>query len=173
MRLILLLGGNIGDKYANLSKAKELINSQIGTIEQVSSIYRSESWGFDGEDFINQVVICSTILDPEAVLFKIWEIEVQFGRQRGSIEQEIEKLAQREAGVVNYENREMDIDILLYGDLILSTDLLTIPHPKLSERLFVLKPLAELISEESLPNSSKTIGELLNEQNQSTYQHSF
>lgn len=161
MRLVLLLGGNIGDKNSNISKAKTLIESEIGIIENESTIYSSKSWGFNGDNFINQVVICSTKLDPESVLFKIWEIEKNFGRDRGSVEQEIEKFKLRETGFLTYQNREMDIDILLYGDMIIETRLLTIPHPKISERLFVLNPLNELIGNETLPNSSKTIKELL------------
>lgn len=130
-QVFLSVGGNIGNKLQNLQKVRLYIKSRIGEIDGESSVYETPPWGFlADDDFWNQVLQVKTNLDPEELLSEIHAIEKLFNRKR-------------DAGY--YMSREMDIDILYFDDLILSTDKLIIPHPQLSRRLFVLVPLVELV----------------------------
>lgn len=131
----LALGSNLGNKLQHLHDAKNAIQQDIGEIIAASSIYENEAVGFVGNSFCNQVIKIETALSPESLLQKTQEIEKQLGRtQKTVIINNIPK----------YSNRIIDIDILLYGDLQINTKTLTIPHPKMLEREFVMKPLEEL-----------------------------
>lgn len=124
------IGGNIGDKLLNFRKAEKLIDEIMGNIILASSIYESPPWGFKSNDtFWNQVLKIETNLPPTGLLEKIHRIEGMFGRERSS---------------TGYSSRQMDIDILYFDDLILETEKLTIPHPLLHKRMFVLTPLCEI-----------------------------
>lgn len=142
--IVLLLGGNLGDKETNIAAARKLIEKEIGTIVTCSAVKESKAWGFDAPDFMNQVVVCHSALSAEEVLFAIWEIEKTFGRERGTKEHEIEKLNNRKAGKIPFQSRQMDIDILYYGNQVIHTNLLEIPHPAIPERAFVQVLLNEL-----------------------------
>jgi 2-amino-4-hydroxy-6-hydroxymethyldihydropteridine diphosphokinase len=134
----------------SLQKAKEGIASEIGRISKVSSIYESEPWGFFAENsFLNQVVKVETILNAGQVLETILKIETDLGRERkvnGS-----------------YISRIIDIDILFYNDEIINEDKLTVPHPKIAERMFTLLPLSEINKHHVHPGLHKTIQELVAE----------
>ena len=136
MALVYLsLGSNLGNKTQHLNNAKKAIQQDIGKIMAESSIYENEAVGFVGNSFCNQVIKIETALSPEALLQKTQEIEKQLGRtEKTVIKNEIPQ----------YTNRIIDIDILLYDDLQINTKTLTIPHPKMHEREFVMKPLEEL-----------------------------
>ena len=126
----LILGGNLGDRYKNLQKAAKLISGDIGKIINKSSVYETEPWGFEHRlNFLNQVVKSNTSLKPEEVLEEIIKIEKLCGRKRQNIV---------------YTARVIDIDILFYNNKVIKSDKLTIPHPKIRERMFVLAPMAEL-----------------------------
>ena len=126
----LILGGNLGDRYRNLQKAIELISGDIGKIVNKSSVYETEPWGFDHRlNFLNQVVKIITSLKPGEVLEEIIKIEKLCGRKRQN---------------TVYTARVIDIDILFYNNKVIKSDKLTIPHPKIQERMFVLAPMAEL-----------------------------
>jgi 2-amino-4-hydroxy-6-hydroxymethyldihydropteridine diphosphokinase len=146
----LLLGSNLNDRMDSLQKAKEGIASEIGRISKVSSIYESEPWGFFAENsFLNQVVKVETILNAGQVLETILKIETDLGRDRkvnGS-----------------YISRIIDIDILFYNDEIINEDKLTVPHPKIAERMFTLLPLSEINKHYVHPGLHKTIQELVAE----------
>jgi len=148
MKIVFLgIGTNLGDREVNLKRAIGLIEEYIGPVLQFSSVYKTEPWGFQTEDeFLNQVVKVETVLTPSGLLGKILMIESLSGRVRST---------QR------YSSRLMDIDILLYEDLILDSETLKIPHPLISERKFVLIPLCEIASEMIHPVLKKTISELL------------
>ena len=147
--IYLLLGSNVGDKKANLINAVSLIAIQIGEIIGQSSVYETEPWGFeDSSYFFNQVLKVNTSLQPEELLIILFEIEKYLGRQR----------TQKQ-----YESRIIDIDILFYDDLVIHTENLTIPHPLIEKRKFVLTPLAEITSDLKHPVLEKTIKVLLNE----------
>lgn len=159
--VILLLGGNLGNMPKNISDASNEIDSRIGEITNRSKIYESEAWGFSGNSFHNQVMVCKTKLAPEKLLEEIWAIEHLFGRERGSKEQELEKYTNRKDGKIGYSDRSIDIDILYYGDEVIQTPLLTIPHPLISSREFVLIPLNELFEQTIFPQQTLSIQQLL------------
>ncbi len=159
IELVLLLGGNKGDMPQNLSLAREYIQQKIGKITLQSKEYSSEAWGFDSDDFLNQVVVCNTPLSAKDVLKTIWTIEKAFGRERGNEQEELQKYNNRKAGLSTYSARQMDIDILFYGTQNINTELLSIPHPLISQREFVLRPLSEILPQKTINN--KTIAELL------------
>lgn len=139
------LGSNLGDREGNLVQALNLLGQQA-TIEQVSSIYETEPLGFAEQPwFLNAACCVSTALNPLALLSFVKEIEGKLGRSP------------------SFPNapRTIDIDILLYGDQVIQSGALTIPHPQLGERAFVLIPLAEIASEVVHRTMGKTIKELL------------
>lgn len=124
------LGGNIGNKQQNFEKVKLYIEKEIGEIVEQSSVYETPPWGFLAkENFWNQVLHVKTKLEPDELIVKIQKIERLFGRKR-------------DAGY--YVSREMDVDVLYFDDLSLTSDNLIVPHPKIEQRLFVLMPLIEI-----------------------------
>jgi len=126
----MILGGSIGDRMDYLRRTIELLRREAGCITAMSSVYESEPWGFDDPcRFLNQAVALETKLDPHALLDCIQRIEKTMGRVRLS---------------GGYHARTMDIDILLYDQLVINTFKLVIPHPRMTERMFVLQPMAEL-----------------------------
>ena len=130
--LYLSLGTNLGDRRSNLGTALTLIGQKIGTVQARSGIIETEPWGFESTNrFLNMVAKVQTGLDPLDVLHTAQEIEKQMGRTVKSSN-----------GV--YKDRIIDIDILLYDNLVMKTDELTIPHPLMYKRAFVMQPLAEI-----------------------------
>jgi len=125
----LLLGSNLGNKIGHLVEARKQITQHLGPILQESSQYSTEPWGMsDSPTFLNQVLTIETVLEPLNILDKILKIEIGLGRNRKN----------------GYQNRTIDIDLLYYGNLIFNHPELNIPHPRISARRFVLKPLAEI-----------------------------
>lgn len=146
-KVFFTIGGNLGDREMNLSEARRLISSRIGTIVKTSSIYESEPWGFDcNENFLNQVVMVDTNLSPAALMLEISYIETKMGRERNS---------------KGYSSRTMDIDVLFYDHQIMMTPDLIVPHKNLHKRRFVLEPMHEIAPEFIHPLFSLTIHELL------------
>jgi 2-amino-4-hydroxy-6-hydroxymethyldihydropteridine diphosphokinase len=131
------LGSNLGNREQHLIDAKDAISQEIGKIVLSSSIYETEAEGFTGNAFLNQVIRVETMLSPESLLQKTQEIEKKMGRVQKTV---------FKAGAPVYANRIIDIDILLYDDLQMDTETLTLPHPRMFERDFVMKPLGEVIS---------------------------
>ena len=126
------LGTNLGDKETNLRMAVEDIGKRVGEITSLSAFHASEPWGFESENsFLNAVCCVSTELTPIEVLNITQEIERELGRSKKSVN-----------GI--YSDRMIDIDILLYDDLHIQTPELTIPHPLMRERDFVIIPLREI-----------------------------
>lgn len=142
----LLLGSNLGDRLCMLARTKDLIEEHIGMIEDSSSIYTTKAWGInDQPDFLNQIVEVNTTLDPSETLTKIKKIESDLGRKR----------------YVRWGSRIIDIDILYFGDLMIDSAELTIPHPENQNRRFVLVPMTELAPEFEHPCLNLTQKELL------------
>jgi 2-amino-4-hydroxy-6-hydroxymethyldihydropteridine diphosphokinase len=139
------LGSNLGDRAANLAKAREMLTDDIQVLKR-SSIYQTAPWGYsEQDDFYNQVLECETSLRPLILLNRLKKIEKKMGRKE------------------TFRNgpRVIDLDILFYDDLILKTRRLVIPHPGLHERTFVLVPMAEINPGFVHPELGKTIVELL------------
>jgi len=147
VKLYLLLGGNLGDKSLVFKQTTRLLNEWVGEITRQSHIYETEPWGFESSDmFWNQVLELSVSISPQEVLNLTQQIEHQLGRTRETQQ---------------YDSRIIDIDILFYGDQIISLDNLTIPHPRIQDRKFALVPLNEIASELNHPVLQKSIGQLL------------
>lgn len=144
--LYLLTGSNLGDREDFLRQARFAIEKQVGVIRQASGLYQTAPWGIrDQPDFLNQALLVRTALSPFAVLKTVKQIEQQMGRME----------------VLRWGERIIDIDILFYGDLILESPTLTIPHPRLHERNFALAPLAEIAADFTHPVLKKTVTVLL------------
>jgi len=143
----LLLGGNKGDVITALRKACVSIEKQIGTVLLQSSFYESEAWGFNSDNFINQVMCVDTNLSPKQLLQQIHQIESNAGRVRTKNKE--------------YEARTLDIDILFYDDSIIETNDLNIPHPRMHERRFTLLPLNEIAPDFIHPVFRLSINQLL------------
>jgi 2-amino-4-hydroxy-6-hydroxymethyldihydropteridine diphosphokinase len=146
----LLLGSNLNDRSASLECARNTISGCLGKILIESTIYESEPWGFQSDNpFLNQVIKIATPYNPYQIIELIREIENRLGRTR-----DLSK---------GYISRIIDIDILFFNDDIISDDRLIIPHPKIQDRMFTLVPLNELDKSLMHPGSLKTVGELMNE----------
>ena len=131
------LGSNLGDKEDHIRKAISLIGERVGLVVRQSSLVSSEPWGFESANsFLNAVICCETSLTPRQVLQTTQQIERELGK------------SQRHATIRNkttrYYDRPIDIDILLYDDLIIDEPDLKIPHPLMQQRDFVMKPLNEI-----------------------------
>lgn len=144
----LLLGSNRGNKALLLEKAVERLNSISLKPVISSSLFESEPWGFNAKEwFLNKAVLIETDYSPEVLLSQILNIEKELGRVRGVLKE-------------GYESREIDIDILLYDNLVLDNEILSIPHPRMHLRKFVLEPLMEIAPKIVHPFFGKTIKEL-------------
>lgn len=137
----LALGSNLGDGRANIHRAIELIGERIGAIVRQSSLIETEPWGFDSTNrFVNGVCLCHTSLTPMQVLRTTQQIEREMGRLHKSTRLTLPDGTTKAV----YHDRIIDIDILTYDDLHITTPSLTLPHPHMHERDFVMIPLAEI-----------------------------
>ena len=148
------LGSNMGDRRQNIEKAVALIGERVGEVVRQSSLMETEPWGFaSGNLFLNGVILCQTELSPREVLQATQKIEREMGRKksvkRGAKNEE--RGARNELSTVNcqlstrhYQDRPIDIDILLYDDLCIDEPDLKIPHPLMEQRDFVMIPLREI-----------------------------
>lgn len=147
------LGTNLGDKEQNLRDAVQKIEEQIGKVVSLSAFYVTAPWGFSSDNsFLNAAVCVETKLSPLEVLQETQMIEKELGRTQKSVNR-------------MYSDRLIDIDLLLYEDLVLSVISasgveLTLPHPLMTERDFVMKPLAEIAPGLVHPVLGKTMKEL-------------
>lgn len=145
-KVVLGIGGNKGDRASYLSQAIEALSKQV-TFITCSQVYESEAWGGVAQNgnFLNQVLLVQTNLDPLALLQVTQKIELELGRTREQ----------------HWGDRTIDIDILYFGELVSKDPQLILPHPYISERRFVLQPLAEILPSKKHPVSGKTSVELL------------
>jgi 2-amino-4-hydroxy-6-hydroxymethyldihydropteridine diphosphokinase len=146
------IGSNLGDRHKNLEGAVERLSS-VGSLTALSSVYETKPWGVDGYQprYLNQVAAVNTILNPLDVVTELLSIEYVLGRAR-------------EAKNVS---RTLDMDLLLHGDTVVEASGVTVPHPRLHERAFVLVPLAQIAADLVHPVFGKSIAELTAESDRS------
>lgn len=139
----LLLGGNLGNREANLKRAIELLNDKIGNVIAISSLYETAAWGKTNQPaFLNQAVSLQTRLTALEVLERALGIEQELGRVRKD----------------KWGERLIDIDLILFGNEIINIpDKLQVPHPHMQDRKFVMEPLAEIAPEAVHPVLGETI----------------
>ena len=144
-RVYLGLGSNLGDRHQHLEQAISLINERVGEVIRRSSFIETEPWGFESSNtFLNGVILCETTLAPREVLKATQQIELELGRRK-SVNRTREALSSSKKSVNRkYEDRPIDIDILLYDDLTIDEPDLKIPHPLMHQRDFVMIPLNEI-----------------------------
>jgi 2-amino-4-hydroxy-6-hydroxymethyldihydropteridine diphosphokinase len=148
-KVFLGIGTNLGNREGNLRKAVEKVEENIGRILNSSSVYETAPWGFEAEnDFLNMVISVETEYSPGELLKKILGIESMLGRERNQD---------------RYSSRVIDIDILLYDDLIINEKGLKIPHRLMHERRFVLVPLCEIAPDLLHPTLNMPISSLLHD----------
>ena len=145
-RLYLSLGSNQNNRFEMLQKATQLVFKEIGTVNAISNIYETPALGFVGADFLNLCMEVHTFYKADDVLLRLLQIEKDLGRERNYKK--------------GYSSRSIDIDILFYDELVIESKNLSLPHPRLQDRLFVLKPLSELNSDLNHPVLQKSIKEL-------------
>ena len=144
----ILLGSNIGQRKQYLNKAITAIQHRCGNLINQSAIYETAAWGNTKQaSFLNQVIVLHTQLSPDELMQELLHIEEELGRIRTE----------------KYGPRTIDLDILFYGNLVYHSPKVTLPHPAIQDRRFVLIPLAELNARKIHPVYRKTINTLLNE----------
>lgn len=163
-KAVLLIGGNQGDRESLMQQATELIRQRIGSVAAFSGLYETEPWGdFEVEDgkekvegFLNRALLVETTLSPWQVLRTALSIEDSLGRRRPGLPPPSSSSPSR-----IYHSRPMDIDLIFYDDRVVDTPELTLPHPRMHLRRFVLEPMAEILPGYRHPVLGKTVSEML------------
>lgn len=144
----------MGNRFDYLQEAIRVLFEEVGSVIKISSVYETPAMGFDGDPFLNCVVLMETELEPLETLESILHIEKKLGRQRTELKR--------------YVSRPIDIDILFIDDKIIDTERLIVPHPEIQNRKFVLQPLYEIGSAWNHPVLKKKVHELLETTSDST-----
>lgn len=166
-RVALLLGGNQGDRRQLIEQATVLIQQRIGAVVTSSRQYETAPWGEFAmengeqgpENFLNQALLVETAFTAHETLREALAIEAELGRVRSDNSQ----FSTFNSQLRKYHSRPMDIDLIFFNDEVIDTPDLTIPHPRMHLRRFVLEPLAEIMPDYCHPLLKKTMKEMLNE----------
>ena len=146
--IVLHIGSNKGNRESYLGMTINLIETHINPILRKSTVFETEAWGVENQpSFLNQVLIVQSYLKPFQLLKRLQKIEAIIGKDKE----------------FHWGPRNIDIDILFIGDLVINEDRLVVPHPLMAKRKFVLQPLAEIYPDKIHPVSQKTITNLLDE----------
>ena len=129
-QVILSIGSNQGDRKQQLQNAIDMVHIEIGTVIKVSDLYETAAWGFEGDLFLNAVILIHSQVAPSKIMTKIIAVEKKLGRQRSTSK--------------HYESRVIDIDVIAINQMIINTKTLIVPHPQLQNRRFVLQPMLDL-----------------------------
>jgi 2-amino-4-hydroxy-6-hydroxymethyldihydropteridine diphosphokinase len=148
-KVYLSLGSNKGDRLKNLQDAVDLIFKRIGKTNNISNVYNTPAFGFEGDDFLNTCIFLETELEAKTLMKIVLAIENDLGRIRSKNK--------------GFEARLIDLDILFFDEEIVNSKTLKIPHPELHKRKFVLQPLHDIAPKLQHPKLNKTIAELINE----------
>ena len=143
------LGSNKGNKLQYLQAAVDAVFEKVGVVHKISKVYKTPALGFEGDDFFNACIKVETELKPKKLLKELKRIEKDLGRSTKKVDK--------------YESREIDLDILFYGDEVVAEKALVIPHPQLHKRKFVLKPLQDIAKDFEHYGLNKTVSDLLDE----------
>jgi deoxyguanosine kinase len=148
-QVVLSIGSNQGNRHENIEHCIDLLHQEVGTVIKVSSLFESDSWGFSSDSFYNCVVLIHTYKNPQKLLKNILKVEKRLGRVRTETS--------------NYQPRVIDVDMISFDDEIIESESLQIPHKHLQDRLFVMLPMMEVVSDWTHPISQKSISDILKE----------
>ena len=148
-KVYISLGSNQGDKFKNLQDALHAIYERAGNIKAISKVYKSEAFGFEGNDFLNACALIETTLSPSKLMSILLSIEKRLGRDR--------------VPGKGYQDRPIDLDVLFYENDIIDSKSIIVPHPELHRRQFVLRPLNDIASGLIHPKINTEIRQLLDE----------
>lgn len=146
-KVYISLGSNQGDKFKNLQDAINAIYQTIGNIKIISKVYKSPALGFEGDDFLNACAILETNISSGKLMKALLAIEKNLGRVRSNAK--------------TYQNRTIDLDVIFVDDEVIETKSLTVPHPEMHKRQFVLRPLSDIATNVLHPKLNKSVSELL------------
>ena len=146
-KVVLAIGSNLGNRLEYIQSAIESIHNEVGTVVKVSRLYETPAWGFESEPFYNCALVLHTSRSAHEILDKILSVENKLGRIR--------------SGDANYQSRTVDIDMISFNEDIIESAELTVPHPLMQERMFVLVPMRDLNLDWRHPILQKYLPELL------------
>ena len=141
------LGSNMGDRFSQIQAAIDALFSRVGPISKISPVYSSPAMGFEGDEFLNCAVEIQTRMSPSRLIRELLQIEKGMGRHRSN--------------TMEYASRPIDIDVLFYNDKVIERKYLSVPHPRLHQRSFVLQPLCDIAPDRIHPKLKKPLSELL------------
>ncbi len=149
-QVILSIGANLGQREKNLQQAIDMIDSHIGSVNAVSSLYETEPWGFSADSwFLNIALSVDTFMQPFALLHVTQEIERRIGRTEKTVSGQ------------GYQSRVIDIDIIFFDQLVITTAELSVPHPLMHKRNFVLQPVSDIAPNFVHPLLNQRVKDLL------------
>lgn len=146
-QVVLSIGTNQGNRLANIESCIALIHQEVGTVIEVSKLYETPAWGFESDAFYNCALLLHSNLSAQKILNQVLKVEKQLGRIRSNQE--------------GYQSRIIDIDLIVFDNEIIESEKLTIPHPLMQNRNFVLLPMRDLKLDWKHPVFHKTINELI------------